>query len=438
MGPLLSPAGSLDGFQPHPLRLFGLPAARGRWLLLPLGAVAHLCMGTVYAWSVFRQPLEQALGLGATQSLLPYTVALLCYALVMPVGGQLLPRLGPRRLMLLGAVVIALGYLLASRSQTIGQLVLTYGVIVGSGVGLAYGVPLAVAARWFPERQGLAIGLVVVGFGLSPLITAPLAHRLIVSQGLGVTLQLLGVAFLVFMVVVALAMALPPPGWRPPISPHRPNSAAHAAGQAPASAVAAGSPPQASPTAALLRSRSFWGLWLCYSLGALLGLSAIGISSQVGLEVIAIDPALAASSISLFAVFNGASRPLFGWLSDRLRPSRVATLAYLLVLVGSLMMARAGEGDLLTYLVAFSLFWASLGAWLAIAPAATLRCFDPERYAQTYGLVFTAYGAGALLGTLITGQLRDWLGSYSGAFLPMAAVASVGIVLAHVLLRPGR
>jgi MFS family permease len=410
-----------------PPHLFGLPAARGRWLLLPLGIVAHLCMGTVYAWSVFRQPLEQALGLGATQSMLPYTAALLCFALLMPAGGQLLPRLGPRPLMLLGGGVMALGYLLASRSQSIGQLVLTYGVIVGSGVGLAYGVPLAVAARWFPERQGLAMGLVVLGFGLSPLITAPLAHRLIASLGTSATLQLLGLAFLVLMVSVAMAMALPPPGWQPPIPlRHR------------RPAVAAVPPEQPASPASLLRSRSFCGLWLCYGLGALLGLSAIGISSPVGLEVIAIDPAVAASSISLFALFNGVSRPLFGWLSDRLHPSRVATLAYLLVLVGSLMMARAGEGDLLTYLVAFSLFWASLGGWLAIAPAATLRCFDPERYAQIYGLVFTAYGAGALVGTLITGQLRDWFGSYTSAFLPMAAVACSGIVLARLLLRAGR
>ncbi len=427
MGPSLPQSASLAGVQRDGAQLFGLPALRGRWLLLPLGIVAHLCMGTVYSWSVFRQPLEQALGLGATESMLPYTAALLCFALLMPVGGQLLPRLGPRRLMLLGGGVMALGYLVASRSQSIGQLVVGYGVIVGSGVGLAYGVPLAVAARWFPERQGLAMGLVVLGFGLSPLITAPLAYRLIASQGLAATLQLLGLAFLALMVAVALAMVLPPPGWQPPPNPQR---------QLPAIIVARA--PQPATTAALLRSRSFCGLWLCYSLGALLGLSAIGISSPVGLEVIAIDPALAASCISLFAVFNGVSRPLFGWFSDRLRPSRVASLAYLLVLVGSLMMAGAGEGDLPTYLVAFCLFWASLGGWLAIAPAATLRCFDPERYAQTYGLVFTAYGAGALLGTLITGQLRDWLGSYSGAFLPMAVVAGVGIVLANLLLRPGR
>jgi MFS family permease len=357
--------------------------------------------------------------------MLPYTVALLCFALLMPASGQLMPRLGPRRLMLCGGAVMALGYLLASRSQSLGQLVLTYGVIVGSGVGLAYGVPLAVAARWFPERQGLAMGLVVLGFGLSPLITAPLAHRLIASQGVGGTLLLLGLVFLVLMVAVALTMVPPPQGWQPPPRPAGPGRPARTGSPIPAAVLP-------------LRSRTFCGLWLCYGLGALLGLSAIGISSPVGLEVIAIDPATAAASISLFAVFNGASRPLFGWLADRLRPWQVATLAYLLVLVGSLMMAGAGEGDLLSYLVAFSLFWASLGGWLAIAPATTLRCFDPQRYAQTYGLVFTAYGAGALLGTLITGQLRDWFGCYTSAFLPMAAVAAVGIVLASLLLRASR
>lgn len=169
---------------------------------------------------------------------------------------------------------------------------------------------------------------------------------------------------------------------------------------------------------------------------ALVGLSAIGISSPVGEEIIQVKPTVAASSIALFALFNGVSRPLCGWLTDRYRPHQVAIASYSLILVACILMINAQAGQVFTYLIAFSLFWFCLGGWLALAPTATLRLFDPEHYAQNYGVVFTAYGVGALLGTLIAGQIRDWLGSYTYAFYPMALLAMVGIGMATWLLKP--
>lgn len=403
----------------NPARLFGLPARRGRWLLIPVGMTAMLSLGTVYSWSIFRKPLESQLGLSATASLLPFTVALVCYAAMMPIAGRWISRGHGRQVAIAGALVVGLGYLLASGAGSITALVLAYGLVAGLGVGLAYGVPLAVVASWFPERRGLAVGLTVTGFGLSPLITAPLAQRLIAAFGTAATLRLFGVALLLILLLAAVLLQ------PAPISTGRP------AGTDSAGAAADMMPPTRR------RDRPLLGLWVNYAIGTLAGLSAIGIAGPVGIELIGISPGLAASSVSLFAVFNGLSRPLFGWLCDRWRPARAAMLADGLILVGSLLMLRAGTGHVATYLVAFCLFWSALGGWLAIAPATTLRCVPTERYAEVYGLVFTAYGAGALVGTLVTGQLRDWFGSYSAAFYPLAGLAVAGIVLSAKLL-PGR
>ena len=397
-------------------RLFGLPVQQGRWLMIPIGITSMLCLGTVYTWSIFRTPLEQDLGLGATASLLPFTVALVCYSGMMPLAGRWISRGHGRRVATTGAVVVALGYLLASAAGSIQELVLAYGVVAGLGVGLVYGVPLAVVTSWFPERKGLAAGLTVTGFGLSPLITAPLAQRLIVALGSRPTLRLFGLAFGAILLVTAWLLRPAPASSSPELAAMAPAAAAELA-----------------PT---LPRRAFPGLWLNYALGTLAGLSAIGIASPVGTELIGISPAMAAASVSLFALFNGLSRPLFGWLCDRWRPARAAMLAFGLILAGSLLMLRAGPGDVARYLVAFCLFWSALGGWLAIAPATTLRCFPADRYAEIYGLVFTAYGVGALVGTVATGQLRDWLGSYSTAFYPLAGLAAAGIVLAAKLL-PG-
>ncbi|PNW43070.1 UNVERIFIED_CONTAM: MFS transporter [Euhalothece sp. KZN 001] len=401
------------------LKILGRPANQGRWLLIPLGMTVLLCLGTVYSWSIFRTPLENELNLSATESLFPYTIALVFYATFMPITGFYIPRFGPAWITAIGGGIVGLGYILSSFATNILMLTFTYGVIVGMGVGITYGVPMAVVARWFPDRKGLAVGLTIVGFGLSPLVTAPLAKRLIDQYQVRPTLLLLGIAFTLIISVIALTFKFPPDNWQSlPETPSLPQTVT-------------------SPQR-LLKSRSFYGLWLCYAIGTFVGLSAIGISSSVGEEMINIDSGVAATSVSLFALFNGLSRPLFGWLSDRFPPRYVAIGSYTLILIACTMMANAQEGQVITYLIAFSLFWFCLGGWLALAPTATLRLFNPSDYAQNYGIVFTAYGVGALLGTLIAGQIRDWFGSYTYAFYPMAILAILGIIVANFLLKRDR
>ncbi|MDY7012351.1 MAG: OFA family MFS transporter [Cyanobacteriota bacterium] len=403
------------------LTVLGLPADRGRWLLIPLGMVVMLCLGSVYSWSIFRKPLEGELNISATESLLPYTVALVFYSILMPIAGFYIPRLGTRIMMAIGGIVVGSGYILSSFATHIGAITLTYGVIAGTGLGIAYGVPMVVVSRWFPDKKGLAVGSTIIGFGLSPLITAPLANQLIDAYTVRPTLRILGIIFTAIILGIATALKLPPKDWHP-----RRNLAA------PNSTVATTYP------ANLLKSQSFYGLWICYAIGTLIGLSAIGISSPVGEEMIDINPELAASSVALFALFNGVSRPLFGWLSDRFKPHHVAIASYTLILVACVLMVNAREGQVATYLIAFCLFWFCLGGWLAMAPTTTLRFFNPDHYAQNYGIVFTAYGVGALIGTLVTGQVRDWFGTYTYVFYPMALLAIVGILVASFMLKRDR
>ncbi|EDX84628.1 transporter, major facilitator family [Synechococcus sp. PCC 7335] len=401
------------------VKILGLSAERGRWLLVLLGMSVLLCLGSVYAWSVFRKPLESEFNIGATESLLPYTIALVFYAALMPISGFLIPRMGPQMVTTIGGLAVGLGYVLSSFASDITAMTLTYGVIAGTGVGIAYGVPMAVVAQWFPDKKGLAVGITIVGFGLSPLISAPIASSLMSAYSLRIALRVLGVAFGLLIPAIATTLRFPPKDWHP----------------SQASALAPLATQDRIYPKHLLTSRSFYGLWICYALGTLIGLSAIGISSPVGEEMININPGLAASSVSLFAVFNGVARPLFGWLSDRFEPHYVAIASYALILVACILMVSAQPGQVTTYLLAFCLFWFCLGGWLAIAPTTTLRFFDPNHYAQNYGIVFTAYGIGALSGTLVTGRIRDWLGSYTYVFYLMALLSLIGIVTASTLLK---
>jgi OFA family oxalate/formate antiporter-like MFS transporter len=401
------------------------PGLKGRWVFIALGLVSLLCMGTVYSWSIFRAPLQAHFDIASTRSLLPFTVLLVTYALLMPVAGRKLDTLGPRKLMGLGGLLVGGGYFLAGFAPGPGWLTLFYGGMAGAGVGIAYGVPLAVSARWYPDRKGLALGLTVIGFGLSPLLTAPLAKMLIQRYGVMAAFRILGAGFALLIPVIASRMRFPEPGRMESAFP------------------GLFSPPD-SPRPALppfWKLRGFAPLWFCYMLGTYVGLTAIGISSSVASEVIGIDSAASAGLVSLFAVFNGLGRPLFGTLTDRLSPARAALISYALICAASVLMLGAGQGSRLLYIVSFCVFWLCLGGWLALAPTATAKLFPVEGYPKYYGYLFTAYGAGALLGTLTAGSLRDIFGSYRFAFLPFAAIALLGMGVVLIFfksLNPGK
>lgn len=401
------------------IKLFGMPAEKGRWLLIPLGLTVLLCLGTVYSWSIFRKPLEKAFSISATESLLPFTVLLVVFASLMPIAGFYIERVGSRKVTAIGGIIMGIGYILSSFANNISMLVLTYGIIAGIGVGIAYGVPLAVAAKWFPDKKGLAVGTTVIGFGLSPLVTAPLANYLIATYGIQPTFIILGIAFTAIILIISTTLKTPPSCW----VPMNVNLVASATN---ASLV------RQKP---MLATKTFYGLWLCYIIGTFVGLASIGIASPLAQEIIKLDAATAATSVSLFAAFNGAGRPFFGWLVDRTSPKLAAIVSYMLIIIGSIMMLNATEGQVLTYLVAFSLFTFSFGGWLAIAPTATLTLFRAEDYTKNYGIVFTAFGLGALGGTLLAGRIRDIFGSYTSFFYPTGGLAMLGIVLAIFMLK---
>jgi MFS family permease len=159
---------------------WGIDAEKGRWILVFLGMAINLCLGSVYSWSVFVGPLTeyftQTLGQAVTASeiLMPFSVFLACFAIAMPLTGKYLDIYGPRKIIMAGGVLTGLGWILASFSTSVLMLYFLYGVIGGLGVGIAYGAPVAAAARWFPDRRGFAVGLVLLGFGFSAFITANL------------------------------------------------------------------------------------------------------------------------------------------------------------------------------------------------------------------------------------------------------------------------
>jgi len=411
-------------------KLFGMKAESGRWIFVLLGFVINICLGSVYAYSVFKKPVQEwfsknySVTVGSLEGNLPFMLFLAFFALFVFVGGRVLDKWGPRKLGLIGGVVVGLGWILAGivpqYVPSIWAAVLTYGVVGGAGVGLAYGGPLAVATRWFPDKKGLAVGLTLAGFGGSPFVSANVASALIKSSGPLFAFLSMGIAFLVIVVVLAIFLKFPVAGWKP-------------AGWTPKAAAASAVDLN---TSAMIKTSTFWGLALCYTIGCLAGLGAIGISASVGQDVIKLDAAAAAVLVGVFAIFNGAGRPLFGWLTDRITPRLAAIVNLVIIIAASALMLLASAGSLVLYAVCFCLLWLCLGGWLAIAPTATTTFFGVKNYSRNYGVVFLSYGIGAIIGGLISGWSVDTFKGYNASFIITAVLAALAIVIAFTMLKP--
>ena len=187
----------------------------------------------------------------------------------------------------------------------------------------------------------------------------------------------------------------------------------------------------------MLKTKAFVGLWVCYFIGCLAGLMAISISSdvwaEVGREAVA-ALLLGFSPVGFFSIFNGGGRPIFGTLTDKLTPKNAAILSFVLIIIASLMMWQMPTAPV--YIISFAMLWGCLGGWLAIAPTTTAWFFGVGDYPRCYGVIFLAYGAGALVGPYMAGWVKDATGSFIAVFPYVIFFAILGILIATLLMRP--
>ena len=417
------------------VKIFGMPAESGRWLMVIVGLVIQLCLGAIYAYGVVRVPITayfKTLGLSPTAMDMtwPFIVFLLLFALAMPLTGPYIQKMGPKKVGIIGGALVGVGWFAASYAQSPFMLIPLYGIIGGLGVGIAYGCPIAVSAAWFPDKRGLAVGLTVLGFGFSSALITQI-NKFLLAGGAGIMdiMKMFGVAFLIITILFSLLLAFPPTGWCPrgwkPPAPK------------------AGTAPMANLTRSeMTKTKTFIGLWLCYTIGAMAGLTAIGIAGPVGQDMLknagyvpAAATALITTLIIPFALANGVGRPIFGTLTDKLNPRNTALITYVLILIACLLLYTNYTSEM-AYEIGFFLLWGCLGGWLALGPTATASYFGTKDYARNYGLVFTAYGAGAVIGGIVSAQAKDLLGAYQPFFLIVAALAVLGMVVAFVLMKP--
>ncbi|WP_422486876.1 L-lactate MFS transporter [Gudongella sp. DL1XJH-153] len=396
------------------LSKFNTTIVNSRWKYILLGILIMMLLGTVYSYSIFRVELQNELKVGLAESGMPYMFALAFYALFMLLSGKHIERFQPRNTIIIGGLLVSLGWILSSFATNIFLLTIAYGCISGAGVGIAYGVLMNVIAKWFPDKKGIASGLVLVGFGLSPLITAPLARTLVENYGVMRTFLVLGAGFGILIPLMALPFKYPE---NEAVYNYK-NKKNHFRIS------------KEIPLVEMIRTRTFKGIYLNFIIGTMVGLTMIGMTTNVGIDHFELDASMVTGLMALFAIFNGVGRPIFGLISDHFSPRHAMILSYLMIMAAAIAIISL-ENSSIVYIVTFSIFWLNLGGWLAIAPTSTLKFFGMKNYSENYGLVFTAYGIGAIVGVSTSGVILDYLGSYIYVFYYIIVLCLIGISITH-------
>ncbi len=382
----------------------------------------NLALGTLYGWSVFVAPLEDRFGWKRADTSMVFTIAVIVFALSFVVAGRIQDKYGPLGCSLAGGILVSLGFYLCSYTTSLSYLYVCFGVIGGLGNGFGYATPIPVMAKWFPDKRGLAVGLAVGGYGAGSAIFGPLAQlKLIPAYGLPPTFQIPGAIFLVMTMVGALLPQNPPAGYRPD-------------GWLPAAGTSAAAPREFTP-GEMLRTPTFYLMWVGFALGCSAGLMVISQLVPFAKSVGIAAGALSTMTLVVGALGNASGRILSGWMSDRLGRINVLRTMIGICIVAMPALYAAGSNVALLYAAVFVVYWC-YGTQLSVNGVAASDFWGTKNAGINYGILFTAWGVAGTIGPRTGGVLYDRYHNHQAAFYTAAVLAGVALLCELGARRP--
>ena len=396
-----------------------------RWFYLVIGVIAMLFAGVLYAWSILKSPLTSEFGWGASQLALNFTLAMSFFCIGGLFGAQISKRLGHRIALIIAGILSASGFIITAslHDSSVVMLYVSYGVLAGMGIGIAYNVLIATVSAWFPDKKGLCSGCLMMGFGASALILGNIANKLFNSAfGWRSTYVLLGIALCVIMTISAFLLQKPS---QETIFPKQ-NSK---------SAKTEDFEQQDFTSIQMLARPSFWLAFICISFLAAVGSSVISFAKDLALSVKAPE-SLAVSLVGVLSVCNGLGRIITGALFDTLGRRKTMICANILTIGASTVTLLAVYlGSLPLCIAGLCLTGMSYGACPTITSAFTSSFFGMKYFSTNMALMtFTVMG-GSLIATL-SNKILEVTGGYSATFIMLLLLSSIALVLNVFIRRP--
>ncbi len=392
------------------------------WKTAIIGTLIHLFLGTVYAWSFFQVPIKEYTGWNNTETTMAFSLTILTLGITASWAGRQLERFSPQRLTIMGGILFGLGYILASYALTYSHLWLfyfTFGIIGGFGLGLAYVTPVAVVSRWFTKHQGLATGMVVMGFGLGAFmmskILAPLFFEL-TNRNVALSFRYSGVLFLIAIPLLGMLLKFPPQ-----------------------TTTASAKTTSITEAVSTKKTLLIWGI---FTLNIIVGMIFLSFQSPLLQELMQKNNITnteeliqaGATLIAVSAFFNGIGRLAWASLSDKI--GRITTFRVLIAVeIGCFGLLLLTE-NMWVFSALVCVILLCYGGAFGILPSLVKDEFGQEKMSMMYGRMLTGWGVGGLVGTLTTAFLKDTFGTEAGIYVFATGLIVSGLAFLLSLLIP--
>jgi OFA family oxalate/formate antiporter-like MFS transporter len=402
------------------------PTASVRLVQLVVGIICMVMIANLqYGWTLFVLPIDNKFHWGRPAIQVAFSIFVLTETWLVPVEGWLVDRFGPRIVVLVGGILVAVAWALNSIADALTVLYLA-AAIGGVGAGAVYGTCIGNALKWFPDHRGLAAGLTAAGFGAGSALTIIPIQGMIQSQGYEATFLWFGLGQGVVVVLLSLLLRAP------------------RAGEAPASTRVRQSARDYTPIE-VLGSPIFWVLYAMFVLVAAGGLMAtaqlapIATDFQVAkipVSLVGLTLPALTFALSIDRVLNGLTRPFFGWVSDHIGRENTMFIAFGLEAIGILMLSTFGRDPALFVILSGVVFFA-WGEIFSLFPSTCTDAYGVKYATTNAGLLYTAKGTASLLvplGSILSAATGGW----HAVFVIAAVMNAVAALMALTVLKPLR
>lgn len=396
-----------------------------RWIILIASCFINLCIGSMYAWSVFAAPmakyLSQVTGATLTAGALAivFTVTNSVGPITMISGGRINDTFGPKKVIFFGGILFGGGMILSGFATSLNVLILAYGIITGLGIGMVYGCTISNSIKFFPDKRGFVGGVTTACYGFSSVIVPPVANILISNFGVTAAFKIIGATFLIIVCICSFFIdkcpaGFIPEGWTPPASNGNKLNQ------------------KDKDWKGMLTSPVFYPMILVLLCGAFYGLMCSALASPLAQGMIGMSVAAATTVVSVLALFNTGGRIIAGYVSDKIGRINTLTIAFVIAIIGLTCLYFSGQGDVTKFYVGIISVGVSFGAFMGVFPGFTADQFGTKHNSVNYGIMFIGFAISGYFGPTVMKNVYASDHSYQRAFLIAAILCAIGFVLTFV------
>ncbi len=385
---------------------------KNRWLIALSAIAIHLSIGSVYAYSVFKNPLAEMFGWSSTEVTLSFTIAIFFLGTSAATMGRFVEKWGPRKSAIIAALFFSIGTAGTGVAVELGSLplyYLTYGVLGGIGLGIGYIAPVSTLVKWFPDKRGLATGMAVMGFGAGSIITSPVATALMDSVGLSNTFFILGISFLVLMLSGALYIVRPPEGYMPASMKTEPKKEKGVK-----------KPKRKREDLAQMtvgeaaKTPRFWLLWFMMFINISSGIMLISVASPIAQDKVGMTVAMAATVVAIMGFFYGFGRIFWSGISDYIGRENMFLIFFSVQTVLFFFMPNISNPVL--FQIFLYIIVSMYGGGFSCLPAFIGDIFGTKQLGAIHGCILTAWSCAGVFGPMMVSAILDATSSYNMTF----------------------